>query len=94
MDGIAFSTKFRDLITADHIMLNVENESRCGLDNALIVQDDFANVIQSYPMKNERIIGNNVVITKMPSSIKGAGNNSHRQFQRVYQSLSTFTMES
>ena len=26
-------------------MLNVENESRCGLDNALIVQTDFANLI-------------------------------------------------
>ena len=30
VDGIALSTKFGDLITADPKILNVENESRCG----------------------------------------------------------------
>ena len=43
-------------------ILNVENESRCRHDNALIVQHYFTNYIQSYPMKT-RNIGNNVVFT-------------------------------
>ena len=30
VDGIAFSTKFGDMISADHEILNVENESKCG----------------------------------------------------------------
>ena len=30
VDVIALSAKFGDLITADHIILNVENESMCG----------------------------------------------------------------
>ena len=45
-DGIAPSTKFGDLITVDHKILNVENGSRCGHKNAPIVQDDFTNLIQ------------------------------------------------
>ena len=32
-------------------LLNVENESRCGRKDALIVQDELTNWIQSYPMK-------------------------------------------
>ena len=54
MDGTDFSTKVGDLITADHKILNVENESRCGHRNALIVQDDFTNWIQSYLMKKTK----------------------------------------
>ena len=53
VDGIAPSTKFADLITADHKILNAENESRCGHKNGLIVQDDFTKWIQSYPMKTK-----------------------------------------
>ena len=49
--GIALSTKFCDLIMADHKMLNVQNESRCGRQNAPIVQDDRTNWIHSSPMK-------------------------------------------
>ena len=52
-DGIAPSTQFGDLTTAEHKILNVENASRCGHKNAVIVQDDFTNWIQSYPMKTE-----------------------------------------
>ena len=64
MDGIAPSTKYGDLISTDHKILNVENESRCGHTVALIVQDDFTDWIQSSPMKNEGNIGDNVVSTK------------------------------
>ena len=53
VDGIAPSTKFGDLVTADHKIRNVEKESRCGHKDALIVQDDFTNWIQSYPMKTK-----------------------------------------
>ena len=35
--------RYQDLITADNKILKVENESRCGHKNALIVQDDFTN---------------------------------------------------
>ena len=51
--GIAPSTQFGELITADQKILNVENESRCGHKNAVIVQDDFTNSIQSYPMETK-----------------------------------------
>ena len=61
LDRITRSTDFGDLITADHKFLNVENESRCGHKNVVIVQDDFANRIQSSPMKDERHIGNDVL---------------------------------
>ena len=96
MVGIAPSTKFGNLITADHKILNVENESRCGHNNALIValQYEFTNWIRSCPMKNERSIGANVVFTKVSSSVTEAGKNLHRQVKRDYQSLSRFAMVS
>ena len=53
MDGIVPSTKFGDLITADHKILNVEHESGCGHENVLIVQEDFTNWFQIHPMKTE-----------------------------------------
>ena len=56
VDGIAPSTKFGDLVTADHKILNVENESRCGRKDALIVQDELTNWIQSYPMKKQCLV--------------------------------------
>ena len=66
--GIAPSTQFGNLITTDHLILNVENESKCGHKNALIVQYDHSNWIQSYPMKHERNIGDNVLVTQISSS--------------------------
>ena len=53
VDGIAPSTKFGDIITADHKILNVENGSRGGHKNALVVQDNFTDWTQSYPMKTK-----------------------------------------
>ena len=53
VDGIAPSAKFGDLVTADHKIRNVEKELRCGHKDALIVQDDLMNWIQSYPMKTK-----------------------------------------
>ena len=68
VDGNALSTKCGYLITANHKIQNVENESKCGLRNAVIVQD-FTNLIQRYPMKNERNIRDNVVFT--PFTVAG-----------------------
>ena len=79
--GIALSTKFGDLITAGHKIQNVGNESGCGHKHALIVQDDFTNVMQSHPMRTKRDIGNNVVFTRISSSVTETGKNLHRQFQ-------------
>ena len=45
--GTAPPTKFGDLITADHKILNVENESRDGHKNTLVVQDDFHELDRS-----------------------------------------------
>ena len=53
VDGIPPSTKFANLITADHKILKVRNESRCGQRNALIVQNEFTNWIQSDPMETK-----------------------------------------
>ena len=69
VDVTALSTKFGDLITADHKILTVENESRCGCRKTQIVQDDLTNWIQSYPMKNKRNTGNDVVFPKISSSV-------------------------
>ena len=75
VDGIALSTTFGDLITADRKILNVENESRSGHKKALIVQDDFTSWIQSHPTKSERNTGDRVVFTEISSSFTEAGNN-------------------
>ena len=53
VDGIALSTTFGALITADHKILTDENESRCGHKNALIVQGDCTNRLHSYPIKTK-----------------------------------------
>ena len=53
MDGVEPSTHFRDLVTADHKMLNVANESRCGHKITLIRQDEVTIWIQASPMKTE-----------------------------------------
>ena len=53
VDGVAPYTKIGGLITAEHKILNVENEARCGHKNALIVQDDLTNWIQTCPMKTK-----------------------------------------
>ena len=45
--GTAPPTKFGDLITADHKNLNVENESRGGHKNTLVVQYDFHELDRS-----------------------------------------------
>ena len=44
--------------------------------------------------EDERDIGNNVVFTKISFSVTDVCNNLHKQSQRVYLSLSSFTMES
>ena len=94
MDGIALSTHFGDMITADHKNLNEENESRFGHRNATVVQHDFTNFFQGCPMKNGRHVGDNVVFTKMSSSFAEAGKNFHRQFTVISWGLSRSTMES
>ena len=71
--GFHLQQQFGDLITADQKILNVENESRSGRKNASIVQDYFSNWIQSYPLENERNIGDKVVFTKISSSFTEAG---------------------
>ena len=81
MDGIALS--------ADHKILKVENESKRGHKNALIVQDDFTNWIQSFPMKTKGYIGNNVAFKEIDCSVTEAGHNLHRQFQSIYLRLSS-----
>ena len=45
------SEKFGDLITEDHDILIVGNESRCGHAHALVVQEDYTSWIYGYPMK-------------------------------------------
>ena len=47
VDGIVESINCGDLSAADHKLLTVRKESRCGHRNALLVQIEFANWIQS-----------------------------------------------
>ena len=55
VDGIAPSSKFWDLITASHKILNVENVSRCGHKKTILWRKIyFTNWIQSFSMKNDR----------------------------------------
>ena len=53
MDGIAPSTKYGDLITADHKILNVEHESTCGHENAPTFKRISRIGFQIHPMKTE-----------------------------------------
>ena len=46
-------TQFGDPVTSHHKILNVGNESRCGHKNASIVQDEFPNWVQGYPMTKD-----------------------------------------
>ena len=50
-DDIPPPTFVRDLLTADHNILNLVDESRRGHQNALIVQDGYSYWSQSYPTK-------------------------------------------
>ena len=86
-DGIAPSTRFEDMITADHKILNVGIESRCGHRNALIVQDDFTNSIQSYPTKTNETSETMLCYKCFFSFL-------HRQIKRVFENLERPTMES
>ena len=96
MHGIAPKTKFGDLITADHKILNVENESRGGHKDPPVVQDDFSRVgsIQGYPMNTKENIGNHVAFTKISSSITEDRKNLHGYSAEFMKSLSRLTMES
>ena len=58
-------TKFGDLATADQRILGVENESKCGHRHAPDVRDHYTSWMHSYPMKTERHIGNNCLMTEM-----------------------------
>ena len=51
--GLQFLQNVGELITADHEILNVENEWRWGHKNALIVHGDFTSWILSYSMKTK-----------------------------------------
>ena len=51
VEEVTFFTNFGHLITADHQILNVQNELGSGHRNALMVH--CANWIQRYPMKSQ-----------------------------------------
>ena len=80
--GLFPFTKIVDLITSDHKNQNVESESRCGHRNAPIVQDEYTNWIQNYPMKTKRNIRNCVVFAVIPSVVTEAGKHLQRQFEK------------
>ena len=78
VDGSALFTQFGDyLITANHKILNVENESGGGHKNALVVQDNFTNWNKSHPMKTKEA-SQTMSFTKFYSSVTEVGNNSHK----------------
>ena len=81
--------KIGDKITADHKIPNVENESRGGHTNAPVVHELNPELFDG----DKGSIGNNVVFTKIYSSVTEAGHNSHRSVQIISSSLSRFTME-
>ena len=74
VDGIALSTKFGDLITANHKILKVENESRRGHKKRSNRARCIHELDSELSDENKRYIGNNVVFTKDSSAIKEAGN--------------------
>ena len=69
--------KISETITADHKILSVETSRDADSKNALIVQDDFTNLIQS-PMKTKETL-ENCSVYKDFSSVTG---NLHRPVQR------------
>ena len=86
-------TQFGDLITADHNILNVETSRDADTKNAVTVQDDFTNWIQSYPMETKETSETMSFFTNISSSFTEAGKSLHRLLRRVYQSWSRSSME-
>ena len=76
MDGIAFCTKFGDLITTDHEILNVENESRCGHKKRSDRARWFHELDSELPNDDKGYIRKNVVFTVIPSSVTEARKNT------------------
>ena len=81
--GIAPSTQFGDLITADHKILNVENELKCGHKRCNRARW-LHELDPELSNEHKRNIGNNVVFTKFSFCVTEAGKNLHTQFQRVF----------
>ena len=46
-DGISPPTSFGDLITADHRILNLDDESSNDHQNSLIAQDEYSNWLKN-----------------------------------------------
>ena len=80
--GFEPSTNFGDLVTADHETFTVENESRGGHKNSLIVQDEFANRIQGYPMKTKDTSETMVCLQRF-SLRRRNQKQIYRQFKRI-----------
>ena len=78
-------TKFGDPVTGHHRIRNVGNESRCGHRNAPIVQDEFPNWIQGYPMKTkdtlERIVRLQRFLVLFPESRDNFSDKSRKLIQ-------------
>ena len=65
-EAVPQAEKFGDLITADHKVLNVEDESRNNHRYAVVVQDPATQWLQSYPVQNKNFTRDGKEFTKVP----------------------------
>ena len=70
-------------MTTDHKILSVVYVSRNGHRNALILQDEYTNWIQSYFWEEHRCIRNCIMSAQISSFESEARNNRHGKFEGV-----------
>ena len=88
MDGTALFTQIGDcLITTDHKILNLEKESRGGHKKRSSRARKCHELDPELSDEDKGNIGTNFVSMKIYSSVTEVGNNSHRQFRSIYESL-------
>ena len=89
-DGITPPTTIGELITAEHTIRNLDDESRNDHGNALIVQDGYSYWLQSYPKDPQDIA---TCLRRFLLPFQRARKSRHRQLEGVHQSTSKSSMD-
>ena len=74
-------TSLGDLITSDHKILNLDDESRNDHWNAFIVQDGYPHWMPNHCTKTKRCGRNIIILADSPATIPKAWESIYRQFE-------------
>ena len=92
--GIAFSGQFGDFIKADQKILNVDKWFEMWTHNYSKRARGLHELVSQLSSDNKGCVGCHVVFTKILTFPLKTGEGQHGQCNRVYQSWSSFTVES